>query len=139
MQITIQELQNQWGVARSTVYKHIKAGRLTRLGNGKIDVSEIVRVYGEPSKNTPRDSKNSVVKKVTSQENALLLDKVAFLESQLVKAEEREERLRISEEWLKGQVETAQATIKLLEHKQPSQQQTKKGLLGRLLGAINND
>ena len=62
MQITIQELQNQWGVARSTVYKHIKAGRLTRLANGKIDVSEIVRVYGEPSKNTPRDSKNSVVK-----------------------------------------------------------------------------
>ena len=129
MQITIQELQNQWGVARSTVYKHIKAGRLTRLANGKIDVSEIVRVYGEPSKNTGRDKKTSAVE---SHDNTLLLDKIAFLELQLAQAEKREE-------WLRGQVETAQETIKLLEHKQPSQQTSKKGLLGRLLGAINND
>ncbi len=133
MQISIQELQKQWGVARSTVYKHIKAGRLTRLDNGLIDVSEIVRVYGEPSKNTPRDSKNRVVDKGASQDNTLLLDKIAFLELQLVQAEKREE-------WLRGQVETAQETIKLLEHKQPStHKQSKKGLLGRLLGAINND
>jgi len=132
MQITIQELQNQWGVARSTVYKHIKAGRLTRLGNGKIDVSEIVRVYGEPPTNTPRDKDKSVVDKAVSQDNTLLLDKIAFLESQLAQAEKREE-------WLKGQVETAQETIKLLEHKQPSAQPSKKGLLGRLLGAINDD
>ena len=39
------------------------------------------------------------------------------------------------EEWLKGQVETAQQTIKLLEHKQSP----KKGLFGRLLGAINQE
>ena len=129
MQITIQELQNQWGVARSTVYKHIKAGRLTRLGNGKIDVSEVIRVYGEPSANTPRDGKKSVI---DTTETAILKEKIAFLESQLAQAEKREE-------WLKGQVETAQETIKLLEHKQPSAQQSKKGLLGRLLGAINND
>ena len=132
MQISIQELQNRWGVARSTVYKHIKAGRLTRLANGKIDVSEIVRVYGEPSKNTPINSKNSVRDKAESHDNTLLLDKIAFLESQLAQAKKREE-------WLMGQVETAQETIKLLEHKQPSAQPSKKGLLGRLLGAINND
>ena len=60
------------------------------------------------------------------------LVKIAFLESQLAQAEKREE-------WLKGQVETAQETIKLLEYKQPSAQPSKKGLLGRLLGAINND
>ena len=136
MQITIQELQKQWGVARSTVYKHIKAGRLTRLDNGLIDVSEIIRVYGEPSANTPRDGKKSVI---DTNETAILKEKIAFLEAQLVKAEEREERLRESEEWLKRQVETAQETIKLLEHKQPSAQPSKKGLLGRLLGAINND
>ena len=134
MQISIQELQNRWGVARSTVYKHIKAGRITRLDNGKIDVSEVIRVYGEPSANTPRDSKQSVI---DTNETAILKEKIAFLEAQLVKAEEREERLRESEKWLKGQVETAQETIKLLEYKQPSQQQTsKRGLLGRVIGAI---
>ena len=140
MQITIQELQNQWGVARSTVYKHIKAGRLTRLANGKIDVSEIVRVYGEPSKNTGRDKQAISVDNSDTQENRLLLEKIAFLESQLVKAEEREERLRKSEEWVKSQFEKAQETIQLLEHKKAATpQQTKKGLFGRLIGAINND
>ena len=132
MAITIQEIQKQWGISRATVYKHIKAGRLTRLSNGKIDVSEIVRVYGEPSTNTPRDKDKSVVDKAASQDNTLLLDKIAFLESQLAQAEKREE-------WLRGQVETAQETIKLLEHKQPSAQPSKKGLLGRVIGAIRND
>ena len=59
------------------------------------------------------------------QETKLLLDKIAFLESQLIQAEKRED-------WLKGQVEKAQETIKLLEYKKPPQ----KGLFGRLVGAI---
>lgn len=126
MQISIQELQKQWGVARSTVYKHIKAGRLTRLDNGLIDVSEIIRVYGEPSANTPTDGKKSVI---DTTETAILKEKIAFLESQLAQAEKREE-------WLKGQVETAQETIKLLEHKQPSPQPSKRGLLGRVICTI---
>ena len=132
MAITIQEIQKQWGISRATVYKHIKAGKLSRLADGLVDLSEVLRVYGEPKKNTGRDNQEIAVDSVDSQENKLLLDKIAFLESQLAQAEKREE-------WLRGQVETAQETIKLLEHKQPSAQPSKKGLLGRLLGAINND
>jgi predicted transcriptional regulator len=132
MAITIQEIQKQWGISRATVYKHIKAGKLSRLADGHVDLSEVLRVYGEPKKNTGRDNQEIAVDSVDSQENKLLLDKIAFLESQLAQAEKREE-------WLRGQVETAQETIKLLEHKQPSAQPSKKGLLGRLLGAINND
>jgi len=44
------------------------------------------------------------------------------------------------EDWLKSQVEKAQETIQLLEHKKAaSPQPSKKGLFGRLIGAINND
>lgn len=125
MQITIKELQTQWGVARSTVYKHIKQGLISRLDNGLIDVAEVVRVYGEPSQTTQRNIKKSVI---DNTETAILKEKIAFLEAQLAQAEKREE-------WLKGQVETAQETIKLLEHKQSP----KKGLFGRLLGAINQE
>ena len=125
MQITIKELQTQWGVARSTVYKHIKQGLISRLDNGLIDVAEVVRVYGEPSQTTQRNIKKSVI---DNTETAILKEKIAFLESQLAQAEKREE-------WLKGQVETAQETIKLLDHKQSQ----KKGLFGRLLGAINQE
>ena len=97
MQISIQELQKQWGIARSTVYKHIKKVYLTRLDNGLIDVSEIIRVYGEPSHNTQRDS-------VETAETDILREKIILLESQLAQAEKREE-------WLKVQVEKAQETI----------------------------
>ena len=55
MAITIQEIQKQWGISRATVYKHIKAGKLSRLPDGLVDVAEVLRVYGEPSKNTGRD------------------------------------------------------------------------------------
>ena len=63
-----------------------------------------------------------------NQETKLLLDKIAFLESQLIQAEKRED-------WLKGQVEKAQETIKLLEYKKP----TPKGLFGRVISAIKSE
>ena len=133
MAITIQEIQKQWGISRATVYKHIKAGKLSRLPNGQVDLAEVLRVYGEPSKNTGRDKQAIGGDNSDTHENRMLLEKIASLELQLVKAEEREE-------WLRGQVETAQETIQLLEHKKAATPQlTKKGLFGRLIGAINND
>ena len=133
MAITIQEIQKQWGISRATVYKHIKAGKLSRLQNGQVDLAEDLRVYGEPSKNTGRDKQAIGGDNSDTHENRMLLEKIASLELQLVKAEEREE-------WLRGQVETAQETIQLLEHKKAATpQQNKKGLFGRLIGAINND
>ena len=76
-----------------------------------------------------RSQKISLFFYLLHAKTAILKEKIAFLESQLAQAEKREE-------WLKGQVETAQQTIKLLEHKQQS---PKKGLFGRLLGAINQE
>ena len=123
MQITIKEIQNQWGIARATIYKHIKSGKLSRLDNGLVDISEVIRVYGEPSKNTQVDIKET---RIDDQEKSLLLQKIAFLESQLSQAEKREE-------WLKSQVEKAQETIKLLEHKE-TPAKSKQGLLKWLIG-----
>lgn len=125
MQITIKEIQNQWGIARATIYKHIKSGKLSRLDNGLVDVSEVIRVYGEPSKNTQVDIKET---RIDDQEKSILLQKIAFLETQLNQAEKREE-------WLKGQVEKAQETIKLLEHKE-QKTVTNKGLISRLINSL---
>jgi predicted transcriptional regulator len=122
MAITIQEIQKQWGVSRATIYKHIKAGKLSRLADGLVDVSEVIRVYGEPKSDTPRDKPAT---SIDTQETKLLLEKIALLESQLSQAEKREV-------WLKGQVEKAQETIQLLEYKQP----TKKGLFGRVIDVM---
>ncbi len=133
MAITIQEIQKQWGISRATVYKHIKAGKLSRLADGHVDVAEVLRVYGEPNKNTGRDKPVTAIDNGDTQENRMLLEKIASLEAQLVKAEKRED-------WLRERFEKAQETIQLLEHKKTaSQQPSKKGLFGRLIGAINND
>ena len=126
MAITIQEIQKQWGVSRATVYKHIKAGKLSHLADGLVDASEVLRVYGEPSKNTKSDYTAKAV--IDTQETTLLLYKISVLESQLSQAAKRED-------WLKGQVEKAQETIQLLEHKP----QTQKGLFNRVIGAIRNN
>ena len=74
MAITIQEIQKQWGVSRATVYKHIKAGKLSRLADGLVDISEVLRVYGEPSKNT-QSGYTAIA--VDTQETKLLLDRIS--------------------------------------------------------------
>ncbi len=125
MEVTISDIQQQWNISRATVYKHIKQGKLSRLQNGKIDVSEVVRVYGEPKETQTRQE----VDTVDSQEKSLLLEKIRLLESQLDDARERES-------WLKSQVETAQATIKLLEYRKPDQPEKRQGLLARVVKAI---
>lgn len=123
MAITIQEIQKQWGVSRATVYKHIKTGKLSRLADGLVDIAEVLRVYGEPKNRL----KETILDSIDLYEKQLLMDKIKMLEQQVQHANEREA-------WLKSQIEQAQATIKLLEYKQPQ----KKGLFGRVLEAINN-
>lgn len=125
MEVTISEIQQQWKVSRATIYKHIKKGKLSRLQSGKVDVSEVVRVYGEPKETASRQE----VDTGDSQEKALLLEKIRLLENQLDDAKQRES-------WLKSQVETAQATIKLLEYRQPTQPEKRQGLFARVVKAI---
>jgi hypothetical protein len=125
MEITIRDIQQRWNISRPTIYKHIRQGKLSRLENGKVDVSEVLRVYGEPQETQTRQE----IDTLDSQEKALLLEKIRLLESQLDDAKERES-------WLKSQVETAQSTIKLLEYRQPAQPEKRKGLLARVVKAI---
>lgn len=125
MEVTIRDIQQRWNISRPTIYKHIRQGKLSRLENGKVEVSEVLRVYGEPKETAARQE----VDIGDSQEKALLLEKIRLLESQLDDAKEREN-------WLKSQVETAQATIKLLEYRQPFQPEKRQGLFARVVKAI---
>jgi phage terminase small subunit len=125
MEITIHDIQQRWNISRPTIYKHIRQGKLSRLENGKVDVSEVLRVYGEPKETQTRQE----IDTVDTQEKALLLEKIRLLESQLDDARERES-------WLKSQVETAQTTIKLLEYRQPVQSEKRQGLFARVVKAI---
>ncbi|WP_263241285.1 hypothetical protein [Psychrobacter sp. SC65A.3] len=38
----------EWGVSRTTIYQKVNDGELSRTTDKKIDVSEMLRVFGEP-------------------------------------------------------------------------------------------
>ena len=47
MLLTVTEAAEAAGVSRSTLYRAIEAGELTRTPDKRVDVAELVRVYGE--------------------------------------------------------------------------------------------
>jgi predicted transcriptional regulator len=134
--LSITEAAEQWGITRPTIYRYIKAGKLSRRADKKIDTAELLRVLGEPD---VKPSVKAADAEALQLQVEQLRQQVEQLQQERAKAEEREE-------WLKGQVEAAQQTIKLLEHQRPApaptppatsqQARPRLGLLGRLIGAV---
>ncbi len=48
MNISVTKAAKEWGVSRTTIYQKINDGELSRTADKKIDVSEMLRVFGEP-------------------------------------------------------------------------------------------
>lgn len=86
--------------SRATLYKDIKNGVLSRDSDGLIDFSELLRVYGEPFKNTASkrinmysvQHENTVEYRSEYTENTVneLKNQVQFLKQLLERAEDRE-------------------------------------------------
>lgn len=136
--LSITEAAEKWGITRPTIYRYIKAGKLSRRADKKIDTAELLRVLGEPA-DKKRKGVTQEIEKADTEALQLQVEQLRLqveqLQQERAKAEEREE-------WLKGQVEAAQQTIKLLEHQRQAtpgttqQTRPKRGLLGRLIGAV---
>ena len=79
--LTIVQAARTAGVARSTIYSHLRAGKLsatrTPTGERRIDTSELARVYG-----TVRHTTQSDVASPTPQDISLLQAKIESLEAQ---------------------------------------------------------
>lgn len=48
--LSLSEVSNRFNISRSTLYRAIKEGRLSRSTDGLFDVSEVIRCFGEPTK-----------------------------------------------------------------------------------------
>ena len=48
MKISVTKAAKEWGVSRTTIYQKVNDGELSRGSDKKIDVSEMLRVFGEP-------------------------------------------------------------------------------------------
>ncbi len=135
MLISISEASKRWGVARTTIYRNIKNGKLSPT-SGKIDHTEMVRCFGEPSL---RKKQSSLQDDVLQQRADTLQKRVDTLERDIAVAFQEKTLLLQEKEWLRAQVDKAHEVIKLLEyrgHQAPPDDKPKKSLFGRLIGAV---
>jgi HAMP domain-containing protein len=64
--LSVIELSQLYGMNRQSIYKRINKGDLSKNSDGKIDLSEAIRVFGEPSnKNNVTTLQSTTVQKET--------------------------------------------------------------------------
>ena len=107
--LSVIELSSLYGMTRQAVYKQINKGNLSKNSDGKIDFSEAIRVFGEPSKHV-NSSQTTETRK---------LSEVHLLEQQLEQAHEREkfqrDELKAKNDQLHVKDEQIEAMQRLLE------------------------
>jgi predicted DNA-binding protein YlxM (UPF0122 family) len=107
--LTVLELSKLYNINRQTIYNNIKKGILSKNSDNKIDLSEAIRVFGEPSKKL--DVKEPVkIDSPNSAEVLLLRQQIDMLKNQLDDAKDRES-------FYQNQIETMQ---RLLEAPKPN-------------------
>lgn len=124
-QFSVIEIADLYGLNRQTVYKRIAKGELSKNSDGKIDLAEAIRVFGEPSKSQQHQSHEHQ----GSGENIELLKfKLEALEKQLRLSNETIEELKEDKAFFKNQIETMQRLLEApktpLEASEPEQIQT---------------
>ena len=87
--LTVLELSKLYNINRQTIYNNINKGILSKNSDNKIDFSEAIRVFGEPSRK--QDVKNPVkIDSPSSAEVLLLRQQIDMLKNQLTDAKDRE-------------------------------------------------
>ncbi|MDA1255996.1 plasmid replication DNA-binding protein [Acinetobacter baumannii] len=89
--LSVIELAKLYGLNRQSIYKRINKGDLSKNSDGKIDLSEAIRVFGEPSQRSNANVtqlQSTPVQK--SAEVDMLSRQVDMLQKQLELAQERE-------------------------------------------------
>lgn len=157
--LSVIELARLYGMNRQSIYKRISKGDLSKNSDGKIDLSEAIRVFGEPAQ---RSNQNVTLQSQATQKSAevdLLRQQVDMLQKQLEIAQEREnfqrEELKAKNDQIdslqrllgspkqKEQVEESKAepiqpvtvTQPIIQESQPEPQK-RRGLFGRVMSAV---
>uniref|UniRef100_UPI001C5545D8 plasmid replication DNA-binding protein n=1 Tax=Acinetobacter sp. YH16031 TaxID=2601180 RepID=UPI001C5545D8 len=85
--LSLSEVSKKFHIDRSTIYRAVRNGRLSRSSDGQFDLSEVIRCFGEPEQ-TSQQIESS---KSDSDESTKKL--IIHLENEVKKYQEREERL----------------------------------------------
>lgn len=101
--LSVIELSKLYNINRQTIYNHINRGILSKNSDNKIDLSEAIRVFGEPIKKG-NVKENVKIDKIQSAEVLLLRQQVDMLKNQLDDAKGRES-------FYQNQIETMQRLL----------------------------
>uniref|UniRef100_UPI003F491CB1 plasmid replication DNA-binding protein n=1 Tax=Acinetobacter johnsonii TaxID=40214 RepID=UPI003F491CB1 len=123
--ISINKASQDFGVSRNTLYKYIKQGKLTKDNEGKLDTSDLVRLFSQHAQNKQDDSIHITSNEQLKTENEQLKQQLAISEMRIKELKSQLDYVRQNETWLKQQLDQ-----KLIEHKSNE----KKGLLSKLFG-----
>ena len=95
--VSVSEAAILVGKSNPTIYRHIKAGTLSRNSNGTIDTAELLRVYGSFVTNKNQDETSILLTETESDNQKWLKSQIEKLQNDLkeLKAESlaRENRL----------------------------------------------
>lgn len=116
--LTVNEVARLYNKSVQTVYRNIKAGKLSRQDSGLIALSECLRAYGAMPNQSVIPENNSMANSVNLDVIALLQEKITDLEMAVteLKGENRE----IKSESLKREeqaIEREKRLMALIEHK----------------------
>ncbi len=113
--LSVIELAKLYGVTRQSIYKRINKGDLSKNSDGKIDLSEAIRIFGEPSQYVNRSQTTETPK---LSEVHLLEQQVHMLQKQLEDAKELDrfhrEELKAKNDQLNAKDEQIESLQRLL-------------------------
>ena len=100
------------GIGRNTLYRHIEEKGISLDSEGKIDVSELIRVYGNENVKTPEQAKHTLQNKSAehdgTQPNPVLEAELTRLKADLENLNQERRRER---DQLNGQIEHLKASL----------------------------
>ena len=128
--ISINKASIDFKVSRNTLYKHIKQGKITKDADGKLDTSDLIRLYGthvdSQQESTTVDTNISIQIEQLKQENQQLKQLLAVNEMLVNQLQQQIQDLKQDKENLFNQLNQ-----KRIESKD---QGNKRGLLSKLFG-----
>ena len=85
--LSLSEVSNRFNVSRSTLYRAIKEGRISRSADGLFYIAEVIRCFGEPIK---KHEPNQVI--TSLKDDADLRQLVDFMRKEIESYKDREKR-----------------------------------------------
>ena len=110
--LSVVELSKLYNINRQTIYNHINKGILSKNSDNKIDFSEAIRVFGEPSQRVNQLQTTDTQK---LSEVHILEQQVHMLQKQLEFAQEREQFQRDELKAKNGQLQAKDEQIESLQ------------------------